>query len=122
MNGVTILNEKVVHVLPSYLVWFALAVFVIGIISAYILDKINLSDIIEAILVAICYACSLTLIILMLYVFGLKFIPNYMPKYKISNYVKYQVTIDDNVKLNEFMNKYQIIEQEGELYTIRENK
>lgn len=121
MNGVTILNEKVVHVLPSYLVWFALAVFVIGIISAYILDKINLSDIIEAILVAICYACILGLIILMSYILMFTFIPN-SEIATSDDYIEYQVTIDNDVKLNEFMNKYQIIEQKGKLYTIRENK
>ena len=33
---------------------------------------------------------------------------------------RYQVTIDDSVSINEFQNKYEIIEVEGKIYTIRE--
>ena len=32
----------------------------------------------------------------------------------------YQVTIDDSVSMNEFQNKYEIIEVEGKIYTVRE--
>ena len=32
---------------------------------------------------------------------------------------KYKVTIDDTVSLNEFYEKYEIIDQEGKIYTIR---
>ena len=32
----------------------------------------------------------------------------------------YQVTVDDSVSMNEFQNKYEIIEIEGKIYTIRE--
>ena len=34
----------------------------------------------------------------------------------------YKVTIDDNVSMNEFNEKYEIINQEGKIYTIRERK
>lgn len=33
---------------------------------------------------------------------------------------RYQVTVDDSVSMNEFQNKYEIIEVEGKIYTIRE--
>lgn len=33
---------------------------------------------------------------------------------------RYQVTVDDLVSMNEFQNKYEIIEVEGKIYTIRE--
>lgn len=33
---------------------------------------------------------------------------------------QYEVTISDDVSMNEFMEKYEIIEQDGKLYTVRE--
>jgi Na+/proline symporter len=33
---------------------------------------------------------------------------------------QYKVTIDDSVSLTEFMDKYEIIDQEGKIYTVRE--
>lgn len=33
---------------------------------------------------------------------------------------RYQVTIDDSVSMNEFQNKYEIIEVEGKIYTVKE--
>lgn len=34
----------------------------------------------------------------------------------------YQVTVDNSVSMNEFQNKYEIIEVEGKIYTVRERK
>lgn len=33
---------------------------------------------------------------------------------------QYKVTISDEVKINEFLEKYEIIDQEGKIYTVRE--
>ena len=33
---------------------------------------------------------------------------------------RYQITINDSMSMNEFQNKYEIIEVEGKIYTIRE--
>jgi hypothetical protein len=35
---------------------------------------------------------------------------------------QYKVTIDDSVSLNEFLDKYEIIDQEGKIYTVREKE
>lgn len=35
---------------------------------------------------------------------------------------EYQVTIDDSVSMNEFLEKYEIIEVNGKIYTIREKE
>lgn len=35
---------------------------------------------------------------------------------------QYKVTIDDSVSMNEFNEKYEVISQEGKIYTIRERK
>ena len=40
----------------------------------------------------------------------------------ISYETHYKVTIDDNVRMNEFNEKYEIVSQEGKIYTVRERK
>ena len=35
---------------------------------------------------------------------------------------RYKVTIDDTVSMNEFNEKYEIVSQEGKIYTVREKK
>lgn len=35
---------------------------------------------------------------------------------------EYKVTISDEVSLNEFMEKYEIIDQDGKIYTVRERE
>ena len=34
----------------------------------------------------------------------------------------YKVTIDDSVSMNEFLDKYEILNQEGKIYTVRERE
>lgn len=36
--------------------------------------------------------------------------------------IHYQVTIDDSVSFNEFYDKYEILEKEGDIYTIKERE
>ena len=36
------------------------------------------------------------------------------------NYIEYKVYIEDNVSYNDFMEKYEILDQEGKIYTIKE--
>lgn len=36
------------------------------------------------------------------------------------NYIEYKVTIDDSVSMNEFLDKYEILDQEGKIYTVKE--
>ena len=35
------------------------------------------------------------------------------------NYIEYKVTINDSVSMNEFLDKYEILEQEGKIYTVK---
>ena len=35
-------------------------------------------------------------------------------------YIEYKVTIDDSVSMTEFMDKYEILDQEGKIYTVKE--
>ena len=38
------------------------------------------------------------------------------------NHVEYKVTIDDSVSMNEFLDKYEILDQEGKIYTVKERE
>ena len=38
------------------------------------------------------------------------------------NYIEYNVIISDEVSLTEFNEKYEIIEQNGKIYTVRERE
>lgn len=37
-------------------------------------------------------------------------------------YLKYKVTIEDEVRFNDFNEKYEIINQEGQIYTVKERE
>ena len=36
------------------------------------------------------------------------------------SHIEYKVTIDDSVSMNEFLDKYEILDQEGKIYTVKE--
>ena len=39
---------------------------------------------------------------------------------KVEDYVKYDVLVSENVMFQEFYNKYEILEEKGQIYTVRE--
>ena len=39
---------------------------------------------------------------------------------EIEHYETYKVTISDEVSMNEFMDKYEILNQDGKIYTVKE--
>ena len=56
-----------------------------------------------------------------MFVFGLVFaILFYKIENPISYKIQYQVTADDSVSLNEFLEKYNIISIDGKIYTVEE--
>ena len=40
----------------------------------------------------------------------------------IVDHIEYQVTVSDDVNFNEFSAKYQILDQEGKIYTVKEKE
>ncbi len=38
------------------------------------------------------------------------------------DYIEYKVTVDDSVTMNEFLDKYEILDQEGKIYTVKERE
>ena len=41
-------------------------------------------------------------------------------KFSVPDYVKYEVILDDSVSMNEFMEKYEVLEQRDKIYVIKE--
>jgi Zn-dependent membrane protease YugP len=39
---------------------------------------------------------------------------------QIPDYTKYEVILDDSVSMNEFMNAYEMLEQRGQIYVVKE--
>ena len=39
---------------------------------------------------------------------------------QVSDYTKYEVILDDSVSMNEFMNTYEVLEQRGQIYVVKE--
>lgn len=39
---------------------------------------------------------------------------------KVPNYNTYEVILDDSVSMNEFMNAYEVLEQRGQIYVVKE--
>lgn len=115
MSGVEILKETAIYenTLCAWLCAFfwvvALACFISSLssLSYYITgkDKVDMYSGIITLVLAV--ASSL------LFIYGL------FPSQKVA-YIEYQVTIDDSVSFNEFIEKYEIIDSEGKIYTVKE--
>lgn len=43
-------------------------------------------------------------------------------KKEVGTEYHYKVTIDDSVSMNEFLDKYEILDQEGKIYTVKERE
>lgn len=107
MNGVTVLNSYEILTNASSIFFvlvlgFVFANLALSFLYLFIKDNPSISTAIFAIVtgaLAVILFCNI-------------------PEKKLET--RYQVTIDDSVSINEFQNKYEIIEVEGKIYTIRE--
>ena len=110
MEGITILNEftSAGEILAP---WFGIGIvaFIIGLLGLiFCPTTINKPHQRLLIILAIFFAISLF--------FGIS-IAAFAPR---EEETRYQVIIDDSVNFNEFNEKYEIIDQEGLIYTITE--
>lgn len=108
IDGITVLSESVYRGCDSKLgLCFAIASLIFGITTITLLE----SD----------AHIGLTL------VFALLFVVSVFSSYMVCRQTmykapEYKVTISDDVGFNEFNEKYKVVEQEGEIYTIRERR
>lgn len=109
MAGVEILSEQIVYnaFIP---VWGVIIAFIcagIAWLIGAILISYDKSPVISGFAILICLAIA---------VFGL------IDNKKDIDYIEYKVTIDDSVSMNEFLDKYEILDQEGKIYIIKEKE
>lgn len=110
MEGITILNEFVVNNAPAG--WFAIICSSILIVTCLVGMSLMLKRrdaglaLIFGILAMVCAG---------LIFFGISIV-------KTPPETRYQVLIDESVSMTEFFEKYEIIEQEGKIYTIKEKE
>lgn len=111
MNGVEILSSETIYntILPEYWLGIGLGcgfIFVIVMAFCFANDHIIL---------------GLTCIALALGSGIIGSLGGTISKTDI-NYIEYKVTIDDSVSMNEFLDKYEILDQEGKIYTVKERE
>ena len=109
MNGVIILNSyesltnfNSILLISILCAWF----FAVAILALFALLKYGCNSWKEPAFLVICVVLTIVCGCL---------IPE--DKYE----TRYQVTVDNSVSMNEFQNKYEIIEVEGKIYTVREH-
>jgi hypothetical protein len=115
MNGIEILNSTEVEVNYTTNWWLWLASFIwLGIIFVGGLIGFRLEDIdkFKTALVG-SFIGALVGLLLLLFVGVLVYHPTAYETH-------YKVTIDDSVLMTEFLDKYEILDQEGKIYTVKE--
>ncbi len=119
MNGVEILNVTEHTIMEPAWSWpmcFGLFIGVFG-ISLLIGVLTGLSeDDIETGIVAGAIVGLIAALILS------PFLTAAFSKKEVGTETHYKVTIDDSVSMNEFLDKYEIIDQEGKIYTVKERE
>ena len=111
MTGVEILSSETIYntILPEYWIGIGVAcsiMFVVAMAMCFANDRIVLG--------IICVVLS----------FGSAICGGLTGSYSKTDisHIEYKVTIDDSVSMNEFLDKYEILDQEGKIYTVKERK
>lgn len=111
MNGVEILSSETIYnpILPEY--WLGIGLgcaFIIVVVMAFCFANEHI------ILGFICMVLSVSF----MFVGSLGGICR---KTDI-DHIEYKVIVDDSVSMNEFLNKYELLEQDGKIYTVKERE
>lgn len=113
MEGVRILAENIIMSTQYNFAWngftiflYILAIYDVVITIIFVIDEDRTAF--ASIALAICL------------ILGGTGIANYVGKEEIYDYTEYKVIVDDTVNMNEFMKKYEILDQDGEIYIVRE--
>ena len=60
------------------------------------------------------------LILIIIGLFGASHTTNAMERTSVLNYNTYKVTLDETTNVKDFLDKYEVLSREGEIFTIRE--
>lgn len=124
MNGVTILNSTEI-VAETKHIWdikctISLIVLIFGFISLIVIIE-SIKKFYDA--EEHCWWCRTPTIILVAAMISLGFTSTacfYLQDKPIAYKTQYQVSVDDSVVMNEFTEKYNIINVDGKIYTVEE--
>ena len=111
MTGVEILSSEVIYntFIPDWWVGVGFLILLVGGLVCAILCSYTKYPAIGVICLA------LTAII-----WGALLYCSLEPNKTDISHIEYKVTIDDSVSMTKFMDKYEIIDQEGKIYTVKE--
>ena len=114
MEGITVLYQepiyKIIYVNEDILnlLMYILIVMIVGVIISAICFELK----------GFIYCAILSFAT----IFAMGILDSYSTTTKKIEYYEYKVTIDDSVPMKEFLSKYEIINQEGEIFTIVERE
>ena len=105
MEGITILNSEII--MTSH--WIPIVVTIlggIGLILSFLMDALSFNcDVFKMLIIS----TIITLIgVISMFIF------------KVPCYTSYEVILEDSVSINEFLNRYEILDQRGQIYVIKE--
>jgi len=111
IDGITILSESVYRVCDSKLgLGFAIASLIFGIVALRFFEAGDWDE-------------HPWVLLTFVFLFVISVAISYMScRQAMYEAPEYKVTISDDVGFNEFNKKYKVVEQEGEIYTIRERR
>lgn len=117
MDGITILNEIIIDNTDEAIAGIVLSglmivMTIIGLILGFKILKDGDSPIVMLGTIAILLALFI----------GIAALPNSISRLSDLPIVQYEVTISDDVSFTEFTEKYDIIEQRGEIYVVQEKE
>lgn len=115
LEGIHVLNKVEKTMTPNWVSTSVIVLVIIGFIVGFVMSILEKDKIYEW------FLCGFFISFVGLIV-GIipMFIGSVFCQVPTGEYT-YQVTIDNNVNLKEFDNKYHIVKQEGEIYYIEEN-
>ena len=108
MDGITILNTiEVTGISRNAIIVFMVSFF----IALFLMFMLEVSE----------NSCVLVYLFIDLIVFiGCVFVSWYQSENHKTGEIRYEVTIDDTVSMTEFNKKYEIIEQRGDIFVVKE--
>lgn len=108
MTGVEILSSETIYntILPE---WCVITILLSVILVGFLSISISNQKLIPTILWTTLIVCCLVIAVLAV-----------TPNEHSVDYVKYKVIIDDSVLMSEFVDHYEILDQEGKIYTVKE--
>ena len=111
MTGVEILSQEVVYntIVPEWCGFLGgiLGTVFVVLVFACLTDGSNVAASVFGVLILICTT---------LFILGL------IDNKNSIDHIEYKVTVSDEVSMTEFMAKYEILEEDGKIYTVRERE